>query len=76
MKINVEIDCTPAEARQFFGLPDLQPMQDRILADMEERLRAAANSLSPETVMQQWFSSIPVGTDQMRQWWTRFMKPT
>jgi hypothetical protein len=21
MKITVEIDCTPAEARQFFGLP-------------------------------------------------------
>ena len=28
MKINVEIDCTPQEARQFFGLPDVQPMSD------------------------------------------------
>ena len=26
MKINVEVDCTPLEARQFFGLPDVQPM--------------------------------------------------
>jgi hypothetical protein len=29
MKINVEVDCTPLEARQFFGLPDVQPMQTR-----------------------------------------------
>jgi hypothetical protein len=23
MKVHVEIDCTPAEARQFLGLPDI-----------------------------------------------------
>ena len=26
MKVNIEIDCTPVEARQFFGLPDVVPM--------------------------------------------------
>ena len=26
MKVNVEIDCSPLEARQFIGLPDAQPM--------------------------------------------------
>ena len=24
MKVNVEIDCTPEEARRFMGLPDVQ----------------------------------------------------
>ena len=27
MKVNVEVTCTPEEARAFFGLPDLGPMQ-------------------------------------------------
>jgi Family of unknown function (DUF6489) len=27
MKVNVEIDCTPLEARQFIGLPDVARMQ-------------------------------------------------
>ena len=27
MKITIEIDCTPDEARQFVGLPDVKPMQ-------------------------------------------------
>ena len=34
MKVNIEIDCTPLEARQFFGLPDVQPMQAALLAEM------------------------------------------
>ncbi|MFY9972047.1 MAG: DUF6489 family protein, partial [Roseiarcus sp.] len=27
MKITVDVDCTPLEARQFMGLPDVEPMQ-------------------------------------------------
>ena len=30
MKINVEVDCTPLEAREFLGLPDVKPMQAAI----------------------------------------------
>ncbi|MDU1669419.1 MAG: DUF6489 family protein, partial [Bradyrhizobium sp.] len=31
MKVNIEIDCTPLEARQLFGLPDLGPMQAAVM---------------------------------------------
>ena len=27
MKVTIEVDCTPLEARQFMGLPDVQPIQ-------------------------------------------------
>ena len=40
MKVTIEIDCTPLEARQFFGLPDVQPMQAALLAQMEKQLMA------------------------------------
>lgn len=39
MKITMNIDCTPEEARAFFGLPDVKPMQEKLLREMEERLR-------------------------------------
>ena len=26
MKITVDVDCTPEEARAFLGLPDVKPM--------------------------------------------------
>ena len=35
MKITINIDCTPAEAREFVGLPDLRPLQAAWLAEIE-----------------------------------------
>jgi hypothetical protein len=66
MKVNVEIDCTPLEARLFFGLPDVQPMQAAILAEMEKRLLAEAEKFTPEGVMQAWFTSGTQGADWFR----------
>ena len=40
MKITIDIDCTPAEAREFVGLPDLRPLQAAWLAEIENRLIA------------------------------------
>jgi hypothetical protein len=55
MKINVEIDCTPLEAREFMGLPDVQPMQTAILEKLQARMMAGIESFSPEGLMQNWF---------------------
>ena len=38
MKVTVEIDCTPAEARQFFGLPNVEPMQAAMMTKLEKRM--------------------------------------
>jgi hypothetical protein len=40
MKVTVNIDCTPGEARTFLGLPDLQKMQTAVTAEMEKRMLA------------------------------------
>jgi hypothetical protein len=55
MKINVEIDCTPLEAREFLGLPDVQPMQTAIAEKLQAKMMASLESLSPEGLMQNWF---------------------
>lgn len=57
MKVNIEIECTPLEARQFFGLPDVQPMQAALLAEMEKRMMAEVEKFTPEGLLQTWFSS-------------------
>jgi hypothetical protein len=56
MKINVEIDCTPQEARAFLGLPDLQPMQERLLAEMQERMSATLRAMEPQEMMKLWLA--------------------
>ena len=52
MKINVEVDCTPEEARAFLGLPDLRPMQEELLAEMKERMSASFRALDPQELTQ------------------------
>ena len=54
MKVNVEVTCTPEEARAFFGLPDLGPMQQRVMGEIEERLRNSLNAMNPETIFKTW----------------------
>jgi hypothetical protein len=59
MKVNVEIDCTPLEARQFFGLPDVQPMQTAVMDKLQQQMMANIEKVSPESLIQSWFTFDP-----------------
>lgn len=59
MKITVNIDCTPLEAREFLGLPNIQPMQDRAMKQMEEKMASAVSSMAPDAILRNWMSFNP-----------------
>ena len=48
MKISIEIDCTPEEARSFLGLPDVAPMQEALMEELQKRMIKALGSMDPE----------------------------
>lgn len=56
MKFNVEVDCTPTEARAFLGLPDAQPMQKAMMDQLQDKMSASIHAFSPEGLMQSWFN--------------------
>ena len=56
MKVNVEIDCTPAEARAFLGLPDVSALNDHLVAEMQKRLDANIAMAAPEELMKNWMA--------------------
>ena len=66
MKVNIEIDCTPLEARQFFGLPDVQPMQTAVMDKLQQQMMTNIQSVSPEALMQSWFSFDPKLTERFQ----------
>ena len=66
MKVTIDIDFTPLEAREFLGLPDVQPLQAAVLAKIEERVMAEAEKFSPEGLMKIWFSGGPQSADWLR----------
>ena len=59
MKVNIEIDCTPLEARQFFGLPDVGPMQMAVMDKLQQQMISNIDKVSPESLIQSWFTFDP-----------------
>lgn len=74
MKINVEIDCSPEELRQSFGLPDLRPMQEAVLKAMQQQMIDAVARSSPEALMRNWMPLFPQSPEQMQQVMTAFFR--
>lgn len=73
MKIKIEIDCTPQEARAFFGLPHLEPMQDAVLGKMQERLTEYLEATDPEALLKLWLPGGLQGLGQMQEkLWSQF----
>jgi hypothetical protein len=54
MKVTIDIECTPVEARAFLGLPDVSTLNDRMVEEMVRRMEANMDSLEPEALMRQW----------------------
>ena len=67
MKLKFDIDCTPEELRGFFGLPEIKPMQDRLMAEVEERLRANLQALDPEAMLKAWMPAGLKGFEQLQE---------
>ena len=65
MKINVEVDCTPEEARAFMGLPDLKPVHDVYIKMMLDAVENQTNPEAFQAMVQQW---APMGDAGMNFW--------
>lgn len=72
MKINVEVECTPEEARRAMGLPDFTPVHDRYIAMLLESMEKGA---SPEMLEQMMRSWAPMGEAGLSMW-RRLFDPT
>ena len=67
MKVTFNIECTPEEARSFLGLPDIAPMQEALMNDLEERLRDNIRNLDPETMLKTWLPATIEGWGQVQK---------
>jgi hypothetical protein len=67
MKFNFDIECTPEEARAFVGLPDIAPMQERIMKDLEDRMQDNIRNLSPEEMVKTWMPATMQGWGEMQK---------
>ncbi len=64
MKVTVEIECTPVEARAFMGLPDVTPLNEHMVAEMQSRLTNNMSMLAPDELLKNWMA---FGTNAQEQ---------
>ena len=69
MKVTIDIDCTPEEARRFMGLPDLTPVHQAYVAKMQ---KSVADGLTPEMVAETLKNWGPMSEGAMTIWRTMF----
>ena len=67
MKVKIEIDCTPLEARTFLGLPDVSGLNDQVLQQMKAHIDANMGLMQPEELVKSWSAFGSQAQDQFRK---------
>jgi hypothetical protein len=67
MKVTVEVDCTPVEARSFLGLPDVTGLNEALVTEMQSRMKTNMAALQPEELMKNWMAFGGQAQDQFRK---------
>ncbi len=71
MRFQINLDCTPEEARQFFGMPDILPLQQAMMEELSKRMSEGIQTMEPDMLMKTWVPAIFQGWSQMQQnWWS------
>ena len=65
MKISVDVDCTPEEARRFLGLPDLTPVHQ---AYVDKMTRAVSEGVTAESMTEMIKSWGPMSEAGVTMW--------
>lgn len=62
MEVKITIDCTPEEARRFFGLPDVSALNDAMIEKMKTQMEETMDAQAASELMKSWLS----GTSSMQ----------
>jgi hypothetical protein len=73
MKITVNVDCSPEEARTIHGLPDFGPLQREVVESLRERMMKAMAGTEPEALLKTWLATGTQTFEQMQKaFWDQF----
>ena len=67
MKVTIEVECSPAEARAFLGLPDVTALNEHLVGEMQRRMDENLEAMRPEELMKSWFAFGGQATEQFRK---------
>jgi hypothetical protein len=54
MRVTVNVDCTPEEARAFLGLPDVAPLNELLVSRVVAQAEANLDVMNPSELLKAW----------------------
>ncbi len=70
MKVEVHIECTPEEARQFLGLPDVSELQKQMVDTLYGRMGESIKTMDTNDLMGTWAPMMMQGwSDAQKGFW-------
>lgn len=67
MKINVTMETSPAELREFLGLPEVQSLQAEMIEKVREQMKAGAEGFDPAGMMRPFITPDLQGMEAMQR---------
>lgn len=67
MKMTIEVDCSPEEARRFMGLPDVSSLNEHLVNEMKGRIDGNMAMMAPDEIMKNWMAFGSGAQDQFRK---------
>lgn len=67
MKVTIEVECTPDEARSLIGLPDIAGMQNAMVEKIQEKLIATVENADAESLMKFWLPTALGGVEKLQK---------
>lgn len=75
MKVNISIEATAQEMREFLGLPNVQPLQDEMLAMIRDNVHKGVSGFDPLTLMKPLLPTQVQSIETFQQaFWDAFAK--
>lgn len=54
MKVSIEVDLTPSEARELLGMPNLTSIQETFVGIAKDKLEKTGNMVDVEPMLRTW----------------------
>jgi hypothetical protein len=54
MRVTVNVDCSPEEARAFLGLPDVAPLNELMVSRIQAQAESNLDLINPTELLKAW----------------------
>lgn len=76
MKVNISIDATAEEMREFLGLPNIRPLQEEMLQTIRQNMQQGTTGFDPLNLMKPLFPAQMQSMEMLQKaFWEAFNTP-